>query len=100
MMAASAAVGWLALPTVERYPPTMARVLHWNGRNVPTELRKLPAGEFVIAEYHPRKLTAGEEQGIRRGLKSIAAGRTVSAAKVRAEVDGILAAKRKKPRRR
>ena len=43
------------------------RVLHWNGKDVPDELRELPAGTYVVeAVDEPPTLTYDEEQGLKQ----------------------------------
>jgi hypothetical protein len=77
----------------------MARVvLHFDGRAI--EPGELPAGEYIVARYKPRKLTLAEEEGIRAGLRSIAEGRTVPWKQVHAELDEMLKAKRQRRQRR
>lgn len=39
----------------------MVRVLHWNGKDVPPELKELPAGEYAI-EPIDSTLTPEEKQ--------------------------------------
>jgi hypothetical protein len=69
----------------------MARVLHWNGRDLPDELRELPAGRYVLerADEAP-ELTAEEEEGLRRALASVAEGRGRPLDTVRASIDASL----------
>ena len=62
----------------------MARVLHWNGKDVPPELRELPAGDYVLEE--PGDLSPEEEEGIRRGLEQIERGEVARAEEVHAEI--------------
>lgn len=68
-----------------------ARVLHWNGKDIPEELRELPAGTYVIeaVETQPA-LTADEDQGLADALASLRAseGRTVD--QVRKTIDSIV----------
>ena len=54
-------------------------ILHWNGNDVPDELRSLPAGEYVV-EPAPRVavLTADEEDGLRAAMRSVREGDYVS----------------------
>lgn len=53
-----------------------ARVLHWNGKDVPEELRELPAGTYVLeAVDEASSLTTEEEQGIAQALSSLRAGK-------------------------
>jgi hypothetical protein len=70
----------------------MVRVLHWNGKDVPEELRELPPGDYVLEPLDavPPPLTADEEEGIRRALASRDAGRVVTHDVVRRSVDDLL----------
>jgi hypothetical protein len=74
----------------------MARVLHWNGRNVPSELRKLPAGDYMIAAY--QKLTSDEEKGLDEAIEAIDRGEGIPGEKVHAELKSML--KQRSRRRR
>jgi hypothetical protein len=57
----------------------MPRVLDWNGRDIPRELRRLPAGRYVVepADEVP-VLSPAEEEGLREAMESIRAGKGVS----------------------
>ena len=70
----------------------MARVLNWNGKDLPDELRSLPAGQYVLepVESVPPPLTAEEEEGIRQALASLEAGKGRSPADVRRTIDRVL----------
>ncbi len=69
----------------------MARlqVVTWNGCDVPPELRALPAGRYVLAEYDG-ELSAEEEAGIAAGLDEIDRGETESWDDVRGDLDAML----------
>lgn len=44
-----------------------AHVLRWNGKDIPEQLRELPAGTYVVeAVDEPRSVTSEEEQGLLR----------------------------------
>ena len=80
------------------------RVLKWNGRDVPAELRKLPPGQYAVESIDrvPR-LTSGEEAGLEEALASLARGEGIAASRVHAEFRSILrkaAATRRKRRTR
>jgi hypothetical protein len=62
-----------------------ARTLTWNGKDVPAELRELPAGRYVIeaVEDEAPALTPEEEAGIETALESYREGRTVDGKRVR-----------------
>jgi hypothetical protein len=70
----------------------MVRVIRWNGRDLPEELRQLPPGDYVLepvdADVPP--LTQAEEDGIRQALASLEAGRGVGHADVKRSVLAIL----------
>ena len=52
-----------------------ARVLHWNGKDLPEELRELPAGTYVVEALDKvPALTPDEEQGLVEALTSLRAG--------------------------
>ncbi len=68
-----------------------ARVVHWNGKDVPDELRELPAGAYLLEPVdRSPPLTAEEEDGLRAAMASLRAdtGRTVD--QVRQSIDTIL----------
>ena len=67
------------------------RVLHWNGRDVPDELRELPAGAYVVEPVDDGPaLTTDEAQGLERSLASLRAGQGRSLEQVRHTIDAIL----------
>src|SRR5262249_59472075 len=63
----------------------MVRVLHWNGKDLPEELRDLPPGEYVLAEHTPglSDLPPDEEQGILDAIAEVDRGDVVSWEEVR-----------------
>jgi hypothetical protein len=66
-------------------------VLHWNGKDIPEELRELPAGTYVVeAVGDVPSLTSDEDQGIAQALASQRAGRGRSAEQTRQTIDAIL----------
>jgi hypothetical protein len=52
-------------------------IIDWNGADVPIELRKLPAGKYVV-QRADEMLTADEEQGLMTALDTLRAGKGVS----------------------
>jgi hypothetical protein len=69
----------------------MARVLRWNGKDLPEELRQLPPGDYVVEPVEDvPPLTEDEEEGIRTALASRDAGRVVDHEDVRRSVNAIL----------
>lgn len=70
----------------------MSRVLHWNGKDLPEELRRLPAGDYLIEQMAAEgpDLTAEEEAGIEAALDSHEQGRGVDSERARAIVSAAL----------
>lgn len=68
-----------------------ARVVTWNGKDVPTELRELPAGRYVVeAVDEAPALLPEEEVGIETALESYRQGRVVDARRAREIIDAAL----------
>ncbi len=76
--------------TCSRYLFDMARVLRWNGKDLPDELRDLPAGNYIVEPLDEEALTPEEEAGIEAALESYRQGRVVDADRARAIVDAAL----------
>ena len=76
---------------MERMPRT-ARVVTWNGRDVPAELRELPAGRYVVEaiDDDAPALSPDEEAGIEAALESYRQGRIVDAKRARQIIDAAL----------
>jgi hypothetical protein len=57
--------------------PRTARVVTWNGKDVPAELRELPAGRYVVEAIDDDApvLSPDEETGIEAALESYRQGR-------------------------
>jgi hypothetical protein len=72
--------------------PRRARVLTWNGKDVPTELRDLPAGRYVVepVDEETAALSPEEEAGIEAALESYRQGRVVDAQRAREIIDAAL----------
>lgn len=70
---------------------TMARVVDWNGKDIPEALRDLPPGRYVLesADEAPA-LSEEEEDGLRRALASVASGKGRSADEVRRTISDAL----------
>jgi hypothetical protein len=66
-----------------------ARVLTWNGKDVPAELRELPAGRYVVepVDDDAPALSPDEEAGIEAALESYRQGRVVDAKRAREIID-------------
>ena len=68
-----------------------ARVLHWNGKDIPDELRELPAGTYVVeAVDSAPALTPDEGQGLADALASLRAGEGRTVDQVRRTIDPII----------
>jgi hypothetical protein len=67
-----------------------ARVLRWNGRDIPDELRELPAGTYVVEAVDAPLLTPEEEEGLERALASLRAGQGRSIDQVRQSIASVL----------
>jgi hypothetical protein len=61
----------------------MSVVLHWNGKDVPQELRALPEGRYIVdaVDLAP-DLSSDEEAGLEAGIESLRQGRGVDAGAV------------------
>ena len=72
--------------------PRTARVVTWNGKDVPAELRELPAGRYVVEaiDGDAPELSADEEAGIEAALESYRQGRVVDAKRARQIIDAAL----------
>ena len=72
--------------------PRRARVMTWNGKDVPPELRELPAGRYVVEaiENEAPALTPEEEAGIEAALESYRQGRVVDSKRAREIIDVAL----------
>ena len=68
-----------------------ARVLHWNGKDIPEELRELPAGTYVLEAIDSAPaLTPDEHQGLANALASLRAGEGRTVEQVRKTIDSII----------
>jgi len=68
-----------------------ARVVTWNGKDVPAELRDLPAGRYIVeAVDEAPALSADEDAGIEAALESYRQGRVVDATRARQIIDAAL----------
>ena len=67
------------------------RVLTWNGKDLPAELRELPTGRYVVeAIDEVTPLTPDEDEGLGRALASMRAGRGRTIDQVRQTIDALL----------
>lgn len=69
-----------------------AKVVTWNGKDIPAELRDLPAGRYVVEpiDEEAPALTPDEEAGIEAALESYRQGRVVDAKRARQIIDAAL----------
>lgn len=69
-----------------------ARVVIWNGKDVPAELRELPAGRYVVEAINDEApaLSPDEEAGIEAALESYRQGRIIDATRARRIIDAAL----------
>ena len=72
--------------------PRTAKVVTWNGKDVPDELRELPAGRYVVEAIDDDApvLSPEEEAGIEAALESYRQGRVVDAMRARQIIDAAL----------
>ena len=72
--------------------PRRARVVTWNGKDVPPELLELPAGRYVVeaVDEEAAALSPEEEVGIEAALESCRKGRVVDAKRAREIIDAAL----------
>ncbi len=70
----------------------MSRIVEWDGKNVPEEMRTLPPGRYVIETVDQAiALTDEEEAGIEEAIRAFDSGdEGVSLEDVRAHVDAAL----------
>ena len=69
-----------------------ARVVTWNGKDLPPELRDLPAGRYVVEAMEDEApiLTPEQEVGIEAALESYRQGRVVDTKRAREIIDAAL----------
>jgi hypothetical protein len=69
----------------------MSRVLKWNGKDLPQELRSMPAGRYVVEPVDEvPELTREEEEGLVEALDSIDRGEGESEQEVRQAISKAL----------
>jgi hypothetical protein len=69
-----------------------ARIVNWNGKDLPAELRELPAGRYLVepVDDDVPALSTDEEAGIEAALDSYRQGRVVDAKRAREIIDAAL----------
>jgi hypothetical protein len=72
--------------------PRRGRIVIWNGKDLPVELRDLPAGRYVVEAVDDEvpALTPEGEAGIEAALESYRQGRVVDAKRARQIIDAAL----------
>jgi hypothetical protein len=71
--------------------PRRARIVTWNGKDIPPELLEFPAGRYVVSvEEEFPVMTPEEEAGIEAALESSRQGRVVDAKRAREIVEAAL----------
>jgi hypothetical protein len=73
-----------------------ARIVTWNGKDIPSELGERPAGRYIIEpfEHEAPALTPEEEAGIEAALESYRQGRVVDSNRAREIIDAALGRRR------
>ena len=68
------------------------RIVNWNGKDLPAELRELPAGRYVLAAVDDESvaLSPAEDAGLEAALESYRQGRVVDAKRAREIIDSAL----------
>jgi hypothetical protein len=68
------------------------QILTWNGKDVPSELRELPAGRYVVeaVDDEAPALSPEEQAGIEAALESYRQNRVVDAKRAREIIDAAL----------
>lgn len=69
-----------------------ARIVTWNGKDVQSELRDLPAGRYVVEAVDGEAPTLSPEEaaGLETALESYRQGRIIDAAQGRQIIDAAL----------
>ncbi len=66
-------------------------MLHWNGKDIPEELRELPAGTYVVeAVDSAPALTPDEDRDLAEALESLRAGEGRTLDHIRQTIDSIV----------
>jgi hypothetical protein len=69
-----------------------ARIVTWNGKDLPAEMRELPAGRYVVepVNIEAPPLSPEEDAGIEAALESYRQGRLVDVKRAREIIDAAL----------
>ena len=66
----------------------MTRIMTWDGKSVPEELRELPVGKYVVESIDEAPvLSSDEEAGLNASLISLRRGDRVDPATLRDRID-------------
>ena len=66
-------------------------IIDWDGKGLPEELRKLPPGRYLVEPVDAAPpLSDEEEDGLRRALESLRAGKGVSLEEARRRIDRLI----------
>ncbi len=69
----------------------MTHVLRWNGKDLPDELRSLPAGRYVVESIDEAPaLTLVQEEGLVAAIESLERGEGIGTEEVRRALDEAL----------
>lgn len=67
-----------------------ALVVDWNGKDLPSELRELPAGRYVLEAVDDVSFNDDEAHGIELALEQYRRGQTLDSAQARTLFDSLL----------
>jgi hypothetical protein len=69
-----------------------ARIMTWNGKDLPAEMRELPAGRYIVesVDTEAPSLSLEEDAGIEVSLESYRQGRTVDGKRACEIIDATL----------
>jgi hypothetical protein len=65
-------------------------VVDWSGKDLPSELRELPAGRYVVEAVDDEAFSDDEARGIEPALNQYRKGQTVEATQARQIFDSLL----------
>ena len=69
----------------------MSTIIDWNGREVPEEMRSLPAGRYVVESVDAvPQLTEAEQAGLEAAIGSLRRGEGVERDEVRHRLDAAM----------
>jgi hypothetical protein len=71
-----------------------AKVITWDGQQVPPELRELPPGQYALEPVDDGALTQEQDAGLEQGLASLNRGEGRLAGEVAERLRGLIAKRR------